>query len=163
MLGREEDGEPAVGDLPGEAQVARPDGGEVDGQVGPRRAEGEAQCLAGAVGQRQREVLALVEHLLAPQGHPDDLDVLARPGQGRPEAHAVPPLAHLRAGDPEAEGKRPPVRVSSVAAVIAVIAGVRAGICMTPAPRPMVEVWAPSQARTVGASEPYASATQACA
>ena len=41
-----------------------------------------------------------------------------------------------------------------MAAVIAVMAGVRAGICMTPAPRPMVEVCAPSQESTVGASEP---------
>ena len=45
-----------------------------------------------------------------------------------------------------------------MAAVIAVIAGVRAGICITPAPRPMCSVWAASQARTVGLSEPYASA-----
>ena len=41
-----------------------------------------------------------------------------------------------------------------MAAVIAVIAGVRAGICMTPAPRPIVEVCPPSQASTVGASDP---------
>ena len=39
---------------------------------------------------------------------------------------------------PEPRWKRPPERVSRVAAVIAVIAGVRAGICMTPAPRPIV-------------------------
>ena len=49
-----------------------------------------------------------------------------------------------------------------MAAVIAVIAGVRAGICMTPAPRPMVLVCAANQASTVGASDPYASATHAC-
>ena len=64
---------------------------------------------------------------------------------------------------PSPRWNRPPERVSSVAAVIAVIAGVRAGICMMPAPRPMRLVCAASQASTVGASEPYASATHACA
>ena len=55
---------------------------------------------------------------------------------------------------PRPRRNRPPESVSSVAAVIAVIAGVRAGICMTPEPRPIVEVWAASHARTVGASDP---------
>ena len=41
-----------------------------------------------------------------------------------------------------------------VAAVIAVIAGVRAGICITAAPRSIRSVCAPIHASTVGASEP---------
>ena len=45
-----------------------------------------------------------------------------------------------------------------VAAVIAVIAGVRAGICMIAEPTSMVLVWPAIQASMVGASEPYASA-----
>ena len=55
---------------------------------------------------------------------------------------------------PRPSRKRPPDSVSRVAAVIAVIAGVRAGICMTAAPRPIRSVLAPTQDSTVGASEP---------
>ncbi len=47
-----------------------------------------------------------------------------------------------------------------MAAVIAVIAGLRAGICITADPMPIRSVWAASQANTVGLSEPYASAAQ---
>ena len=54
--------------------------------------------------------------------------------------------------------KRPPVSTSRLAAVIAVIAGLRAGICMIAEPTWIVDVCAASQARTVGLSEPYASA-----
>jgi hypothetical protein len=52
----------------------------------------------------------------------------------------------------------PPDRVSMVAAVIAVAAGVRAGICMTAAPRSIRSVCPASQASVLGESEPYASA-----
>ncbi|GFJ84327.1 hypothetical protein Phou_085070 [Phytohabitans houttuyneae] len=45
-----------------------------------------------------------------------------------------------------------------MAAVIAVVAGVRAGICMTPLPTSMVEVCPAIQARVLGESDPYASA-----
>ncbi len=55
---------------------------------------------------------------------------------------------------PRPSRKRPPESVSRVAAVIAVMAGVRAGICITAAPSPIRSVWAPTHARTVGASEP---------
>jgi hypothetical protein len=48
-----------------------------------------------------------------------------------------------------------------VAAVIAVIVGVRAGICSTALPSSIVLVWAASQESTVTASEPYASAAHA--
>jgi hypothetical protein len=47
-----------------------------------------------------------------------------------------------------------------VVAVIAVAAGVRAGICMTAAPRSIRPVWPAIQASMLGASEPYASAVQ---
>ena len=47
-----------------------------------------------------------------------------------------------------------------VAAVIAVIAALRAGIWKIPEPSLMVLVWAASHARIVAESEPYASAVQ---
>ena len=50
--------------------------------------------------------------------------------------------------------KRPPERWSSVTAVIAVIAGERAGIWKIAAPSLMRSVWAANQASTVAASEP---------
>src|SRR5205809_4116761 len=43
-------------------------------------------------------------------------------------------------------------------AVMAVIAGDRAGICMIAVPRPIFDVWAPTHVRGTMASEPYASA-----
>jgi len=46
---------------------------------------------------------------------------------------------------------------------MAVAAGVRAGICITAAPRSIREVCAARKASTVGASEPYASAVHATA
>ena len=56
--------------------------------------------------------------------------------------------------------KRPPDIRSSVAAVIAVLAGVRPGICMIAEPTLIVVVCAASHARTVTASVPHASAAQ---
>nr|WP_279581183.1 hypothetical protein [Fodinicola feengrottensis] len=47
-----------------------------------------------------------------------------------------------------------------MAAVIAVAAGVRAGICMTAAPMSIWLVCAAIQESTVGTSDPYASAAQ---
>jgi hypothetical protein len=55
---------------------------------------------------------------------------------------------------------RPPESWSSVAAVIAVMAGERAGIWKIAAPSLIRDVCAASQASTVAASEPYASAAQ---
>ena len=55
---------------------------------------------------------------------------------------------------PRPSRKRPPDRPSSVAAVIAVIAAERAGICITAAPSAIVSVACASQPRTVAASDP---------
>ena len=55
---------------------------------------------------------------------------------------------------------RPLERLSIVAAVIAVIAAERAGIWKIAEPSLIVLVPAASQASTVAASEPYASAAQ---
>ena len=54
--------------------------------------------------------------------------------------------------------KRPPEIWSSVAAVIAVMAAVRPGIWKIAEPSLIFSVPAESQARTVAASDPYASA-----
>ena len=62
---------------------------------------------------------------------------------------------------PNPRRKRPPDMRSSVAAVIAVFAGVRAGICMIAEPISIVEVTAASQESTVTASVPQASAAHA--
>ena len=56
--------------------------------------------------------------------------------------------------------KRPPESASSVIAVIAAIAGVRAGICMIPVPTWTRVVRAAIQAAGTTASDPYASAVQ---
>ena len=48
-----------------------------------------------------------------------------------------------------------------MAAVIAVIAGVRAGICMIPAPSLIVDVVPPSHESTLTTSVPHDSAAQA--
>ncbi len=55
---------------------------------------------------------------------------------------------------PSPSRKRPPLRTSRLAAVIAVSAGVRAGICITADPMSILDVWAASHARTVGPSDP---------
>lgn len=64
---------------------------------------------------------------------------------------------------PRPSRNRPPESVSRVAAVIAVIAGVRAGICSTAAPTSIRDVRAAIQVSTVTASEPYASAAHTTA
>ncbi len=55
---------------------------------------------------------------------------------------------------PRPRRKRPFERVSRVAAVMAVMAGVRAGIWKMAEPTSIRSVWAATQARTVGASDP---------
>lgn len=55
---------------------------------------------------------------------------------------------------PRPRRKRPPESESRVAAVIAVMAGWRAGICMMAEPTSIDSVCAATQASTVGTSEP---------
>src|SRR3954453_3731271 len=57
VLGREEDRNPAVGDLAGQLRVLRPDRREVDRDAVLDRRDRELQRLAGAVRQRQLERL----------------------------------------------------------------------------------------------------------
>src|SRR4029078_5320423 len=71
-----EDREPAVALLAAEREVLRSDRGEIDPHALAHRMDDHLQRLAGAVGQRQRVVLAVVGDPLAGEGHPDDVDVL---------------------------------------------------------------------------------------
>ena len=115
----------------------------------------QLQRLARAVGQRQLERLAVVLDALAAQRHAHDRDVLARALELAREAQAVPALGDLGARRSRCPSwKRPPEIWSSVAAVIAVIAGLRAGIWKIAEPSWMRSVSAASQASTVAASEP---------
>ena len=79
---------------------------------------------------------------------------------GEPNRTPCQPSETCGPETPRPSRNRPPVSTSRLAAVIAVIAGVRAGICITAEPTSIVEVCAASQASTVGLSEPYASAAQ---
>ena len=79
---------------------------------------------------------------------------------GRAYGMPCQPSATCGPDRPRPSRNRPPDKVSSVAAVIAVIVGVRAGICMIPLPTSMVRVLAATQVSTVTTSEPYASAAQ---
>ena len=78
VLGGEEHRDPAVGDLAGELHVVRPDRREVDRDLVLHRLDRQLQRLAGPVGQRQVDRLALVLEPLARERLADDLDVLAR-------------------------------------------------------------------------------------
>ena len=107
-LGREEDRQPAVGDLGRHGHVLRALGAEEDRQVGPQRVgdrlERLAQVHRALAPQRHLVVLALeVERLLAGEDAADDLDVLPGAGQRLRVRLAVPALDHLRARRAEAE------------------------------------------------------------
>ena len=130
VLGREEHRQPAVGDLAGQLQVLRPDRGQVDRDVLAYRVQGEPQRLARPVGQRQRVVLAVVGDRL---GGPAPAGRSRRTRGCGPAAcrtgRRASPRDTCGPDTPRPSRNRPPESVSRVAAVIAVIAGVRAGIC----------------------------------
>ena len=104
---------------------------------------------------------AVVLERLAAQRSADDLDVLARAAERLAPGDAVPALDDLRARRAESEQDAAPESWSSVATVIAVAAGVRAGICMIAVPIPICSVVAAIQLATVTASAPHASDVQA--
>ena len=58
VLGREQRGNPAVGDLAGQRSVLRADRGEVDGDALLHGSDRQLERLARALGQRQLERLA---------------------------------------------------------------------------------------------------------
>jgi hypothetical protein len=104
---REEDRQPAVGDLGREGDVLRPDRGEVDRHVAAERLQDQLQRLAepGRVlaGVGNVVVGAVVLDRLAAERGADDLDVLARAAEWLPPRDAVPALDDLRPGGAEAE------------------------------------------------------------
>ncbi len=105
---REEDRQPAVGDLRAERDVLRSDRRDVDRDVVARRMHDELERLAepGRVGTRVRDVVVravMLEPLLARQDRAHDLHVLARLAEGLAVRLAVPTLHDLRTGETEPE------------------------------------------------------------
>ena len=84
----------------------------------------------------------------------DDRDVFSSSADRFAIRNAMPPFNTCGPETPRPSSRRPPVSRSIVAAVIAVIAGVRAGICMTAVPTLMRSVLAASQTSGVTESEP---------
>ena len=107
MGGAEEHGEPSVGDLAGQLEVARAYGGQVDRDLLAHRVHRQPQRLSRAIGQRQRPVLTVVGQPLAAQSLANDVDVLARTTQWLVEPHAVPAFGDLRPGQAESEAEPP--------------------------------------------------------
>ena len=102
VLGREQRGDPSVGDLAGERGVLRPNRRQVDGDALLNGGDGQLERLARPVGQRQLERLAVEVDALARQRHANHRDVLARALQLLGEALPVPALGHLRPGRADA-------------------------------------------------------------
>src|SRR4051794_3292165 len=103
VLGREEDRDPAVGDLARELRVLRPDRREVDRDAVLHRRDRELQRLTRPVRERKLERLAVELEPLAVERSAHDRDVLARALDLAGEALPGPALGHLRArrSDPE--------------------------------------------------------------
>src|SRR5216684_5215063 len=110
-LRREEDGEPAVGDLGGQGHVPGPDGGEIDGNVRASVEDGlEGLSQSGGIGARVGDLVVLpleLDGLLAPPHRADDLDVLPSALERLAERHAVPAFHHLRPRDTEPQPEAP--------------------------------------------------------
>ena len=102
---REEDRQPAVGDLGGQLHVLGADGRQVDGQVGPAVEDAlERLAQAGGVGALVGNlvVLAVVDQrLLAREDGAHDGDVFARLAQRLAVGLAVPAFHDLGAGEPQ--------------------------------------------------------------
>ena len=103
VLGREEDRQPAVGDLSGQRGVLGPDRRQVDRDPLLDRGDHQLERLARPIGEGQLERLAVELDALARQRHPEHRHVLARALQLVGEALSVPPLGHLRPRGAEAE------------------------------------------------------------
>ena len=101
VLGAEEGGQPAVGDLARELRVLGPDRGDVDRHPVLHGSDHQLEGLARAVGQRQLVDLTVVDDPLATERHAQDLDVLARAAQLAGERLAVPALGDLGPGRPD--------------------------------------------------------------
>ena len=157
--GREEDRQPAVGDLGRQFHILGADGRQVDGQVGAAVQDAlERLAQPGGVRPRRREPDSARPRRSAAPCVPRSCARWRRTRASCAAAcHRLTPCQPSTTCGPERprpSSMRPPESWSSVIAVMAVLAGVRAGICMMAVPRWMRSVCAPIQARGVTASEP---------
>ena len=128
MLGREEDRQPAVGDLADELRVLRPDRRDVDRDPLLHRRDHQLERLARPVGERQRvgaRPRRRAARARAPCARSPRTRACARAAcRSAGRASPRPPAGR---SVPRPSRKRPFERWSSVTAVIAVIAGERPG------------------------------------
>ncbi len=107
LVGMEEGGEPALGDLRGHLHVLGPQAGHEDrdaltnGMIDDL--EGLAQTRPLVLGQRDLVGAAVVFDPVASPYLAADVDDLPGPGQRLVEGHAVPSFDHLGAGGADAE------------------------------------------------------------
>ena len=142
------------------------------GSSGPQVAEGwHGQRFAKQL-QRTREYVAVVRMALARERvefHGETLELPLPDGPGKPLRLSIAPvqerlpilLAALGPQNVRLAGEIADGVIPMVAAVIAVIAALRAGIWKMPDPSRIRDVWPASQPSTVAASDPYASAAHA--
>ncbi len=107
-FGREEDREPAVGDLGGELDRLRLEDGEVDRDVGAKRPRHQLERLPESrrarAGVRNLVVQAVVLERLPPERPQRTISTYSRSLRQRlPPGLAVPALDHLRAREAEPE------------------------------------------------------------
>ena len=121
-LGGVEDGQPAVGQFPGQLEVLRSDRREVDRDVRADRCDGQLERLAGAIRQRQLVVLAL--KLTVDRGQRCVTIAMYSRVRASGLSNRTPcqPSETCGPETPRPSRKRPPVNTSRLAAVIAVIA-----------------------------------------
>ena len=107
MLGGQQRGYPAVGDLARQGGVPGADCRQVDRDLRLHRRDRQLERLAGAIGQRQLERRAVKLDAFARQRHAHYRHVVARALQLPRESLPVPTLGDLRAGGADAEHHAP--------------------------------------------------------
>ena len=102
---RGEHADPAIRNLAGQPEVARPHRTQVDGHAGAGLLGEHVQRRRLGPGRRQPVVLAGVGHRRAGQCAAHDLHVLAGPPQRPLERHAVPAVGDVRIGHSQAQAE----------------------------------------------------------
>ena len=154
VLGREQRWDPAVGDLTGERRVLRADRGEIDRDVLLYRCDRELESLAGTVGKRQLERLAVELESFASERLANDGDVLAGALKLLGEALSVPTLGDLWAGGADPEDHAPVGELVDRGGGHRGHRGRATRHLENARAEPDVEVCPASQASTVAVSEP---------
>ena len=129
-------GQPAVGDLAGQLEVLRPDRGQVDRHAarGPGGRSASAPC-PGRPGSGSVKCSPSYAHRARRRSAVRTISTYSRVRpSGLSNRTPCQPSETCGPDTPRPSRNRPPDSVSRVAAVIAVIAGVRAGICMIALP-----------------------------